>query len=90
MVYHSYFKKNIQTRKVTAHLDNVRQTVRIDEVLVDSKRVRLLNFGDKGTVLFTFIRHPEFIHPKRYFIIMFVCFVLMFSAFWKNRPEIYS
>jgi len=49
---------------VTAHLDNVRQTVRIDEVLVDSKRVRLLNFGEKGTVLFTFIRHPEFIHPK--------------------------
>ena len=67
MVYHSYLK-NIQTQKVTAHLDNVRQTVRIDEVLVESKRVRLLNFGEKGTVLFTFIRHPEFIHPKRYFI----------------------
>lgn len=47
---------------VTAHLDNIRQTVRIDEIFKNSKKVKNLNQGEKGNVKFTFIRHPEFIH----------------------------
>lgn len=50
---------------VTAHLDNVRQTVRVDEIFTNSKRVKTLTQGEKGHVKFTFIRHPEFIHLNR-------------------------
>ena len=51
---------------VTAHLDNVRQTVRIEDIFVNSKRVRVLSHGQKGHVKFAFIKHPEFIQINRY------------------------
>lgn len=51
---------------VTAHLDNIRQTVKVEEIFVKSKRRNILFGGERGFVKFTFIKQPEFIHVNRY------------------------
>mgnify|MGYP000219227380 CR=1 FL=1 len=59
-------KRSIRVGQVvTAHLENIRQTVKVEEIFRNSKKVQNLDQGEKGHVKFTFIRHPEFLHINR-------------------------